>query len=95
MHLNFEHLKHDWKPIVLLAIPGVIISALLVGYSLSYFWHVPLNYALLFGALISPTDTVSVLAIMKKIKAPERLRTILEAESLFNDGKRPCVLYVH
>ena len=57
-----------------------------VGYSLSYFWHVPLNYALLFGALISPTDPVTVLTIMKKIKAPERLRTILEAESLFNDG---------
>ena len=86
MHLNLEYLKQDWKPIILLAIPGVIVSALLVGYPLSYFWHVPLNYALLFGALISPTDPVSVLAIMKKIKAPERLRTILEAESLFNDG---------
>jgi monovalent cation:H+ antiporter, CPA1 family len=59
---------------------------LLVGYPLSIFWHVPLNDALLFGALISPTDPVSVLAIMKKIKAPQRLRTILEAESLLNDG---------
>ena len=86
VHLNFEHLKQDWKSIALLAVPGVVISALLVGYSLSYFWHIPLNYALLFGALISPTDPVSVLAIMKKVKAPERLRTILEAESLFNDG---------
>jgi len=86
MHLNLDHLKQDWKTIVLLAIPGVVISALLVGYSLSYFWHIPLNYALLFGALISPTDPVSVLAIMKKVKAPERLRTILEAESLSNDG---------
>ena len=86
MHLNIEHLKQDWKSIGLLAIPGVIISSILVGYPLSYFWHIPLNYALLFGALISPTDTVSVLAIMKKVKAPERLRTILEAESLFNDG---------
>ena len=86
MHLSLEHLKQDWKSIVFLAIPGVVISALLVGYSLSYFWHIPLNYALLFGALISPTDPVSVLAIMKKVNAPERLRTILEAESLFNDG---------
>lgn len=86
MRLNLEYLKQDWKPLVFLAIPGVVVSALLVGYPLSYFWHVPLNYALLFGALISPTDPVSVLAIMKKIKAPERLRTILEAESLFNDG---------
>ncbi len=86
MNLNLEYLKQDWKPIVLLAIPGVIVSALLIGCPLSYFWHVPLNYALLFGALISPTDPVTVLTIMKKIKAPERLRTTLEAESLFNDG---------
>jgi len=86
MQLNLKFLKQDWKPILLLAIPGVVISALLVGYPLSYFWHIPLNYALLFGALISPTDPVSVLTIMKKIRAPQRLRTILEAESLFNDG---------
>lgn len=86
MRLNWEYLRQDWKPIVLLAIPGVVVSALLVGYPLSYFWHIPLNYALLFGALISPTDPVSVLAILKKINAPERLRTMLEAESLFNDG---------
>ena len=86
MHLNWDHLKQDWKSITLLAVLGVVISALLVGYPLSYFWHIPLNYALLFGALISPTDPVSVLAIMKKVNAPERLRTILEAESLFNDG---------
>lgn len=86
MHLNWEHLKRDWTPISLLAIPGIVASALLVGYLLSYFWHIPLNYALLFGALISPTDPVSVLAIIKRIKAPQRLQTILEAESLFNDG---------
>jgi len=86
MHLNWGHLKKDWKLISFLAITGVIASTFFVGYPLSYFWHVPFDYALLFGALISPTDPVSVLAIMKKIKAPERLRTILEAESLFNDG---------
>jgi CPA1 family monovalent cation:H+ antiporter len=86
MHMNLEYLRKDWKLITLLAVPGVIISAVLIGYPLSYFWHIPLNYALLFGALISPTDPVSVLAILKKIKAPDRLRTILEAESLFNDG---------
>jgi len=86
MHLNLEYLKQDWKPIILLAIPGVIVSTLLVGCPLAYFWHVPLNYALLFGALISPTDPVTVLTIMKKINAPKRLQTILEAESLFNDG---------
>ena len=86
MHLHLDHLKKDWKLIALLAVPGVVICALLVGYPLHYFWHIPLDYALLFGALISPTDPVSVLATLKKIRAPDRLRTILEAESLFNDG---------
>lgn len=86
MQLHLEHLKKDSWLISLLAIPGVIISAALIGYPLAFFWHIPLLQALLFGALISPTDPVSVLAILKKIKAPDRLRTILEAESLFNDG---------
>ncbi len=86
MLLDRELLIQDWKPIGLLAVPGIVASALLVGYPLSYFWHIPLIYALLFGALISPTDPVSVLAIIKRIKAPQRLQTILEAESLFNDG---------
>jgi CPA1 family monovalent cation:H+ antiporter len=81
-----DHLRQDWKLIALLAIPGIVASAMLAGYPLSYFWHIPLIFALLFGALISPTDPVSVLAIIKKIKAPQRLQTILEAESLFNDG---------
>ena len=86
MHLDLGHLKKDWGLISLLAIPGVIACALLIAYPLSYFWNIPLSYALLFGALISATDPVSVLAILKKIKAPDRLRTILEAESLLNDG---------
>src|ERR1044072_8225203 len=46
--LHREHLKKDWKLISILAIPGVIVMALLVGYPLHYFWNIPLNYALLF-----------------------------------------------
>ncbi|MEI7999218.1 MAG: sodium:proton antiporter, partial [Candidatus Omnitrophota bacterium] len=86
LNLKLEHLRKDWLLIAFLAVPGVIVSTVLVGYPLAYFWHIPLTYALLFGALIAPTDPVSVLAILKKIKAPDRLRTVLEAESLFNDG---------
>src|SRR5207253_1429718 len=86
LHLKSEHLKRDWKLITFLSIAGIIASTWVVGILLDYVWHIPLAYAFLFGALISPTDPVSVLAIMKRIKTPERLRTILEAESLFNDG---------
>ncbi|MDE2028803.1 MAG: cation:proton antiporter [Candidatus Omnitrophica bacterium] len=86
MNLSQENVRQDWKPIAFLAVGGIVVSALLIGYPLSWAWHIPLIYALLFGALISPTDPVSVLAIIKQLKAPSRLRTILEAESLFNDG---------
>lgn len=86
MNLSQENIRQDWKPIAFLAVGGIVVSALLIGWPLSRFWHVPLIYALLFGALISPTDPVSVLAIIRKLNAPSRLRTILEAESLFNDG---------
>ena len=86
MHMQLDHLKKDLLLISLLAIPGVAICAFLVGYPLATFWHIPLDYALLFGALIAATDPVSVLALLKKVNAPDRLRTILEAESLFNDG---------
>ena len=49
-------------------------------------WHIDLMYGFLFGALIMPTDPISVLSILKRVGAPERLRVILEGESLFNDG---------
>jgi monovalent cation:H+ antiporter, CPA1 family len=70
---------------------GTILSTLVVGVA---FWKasrlfaapLPLPWALLFGALISPTDPVAVLATLKRITLPERLRVELEGEALFNDG---------
>lgn len=85
-HMNIEQLKADWKSIILLAIPGVLISTLITGFLIHWFWNISLAYGLLFGALITPTDPISVLAILKKVNAPNRLRIILEGESLFNDG---------
>ena len=86
MHMDLERLKNNWKLIVMLAIPDVIFTTLFVGLLISQFWGIGILYALLFGALIAPTDPVSVLTILRKAGAPERLRTILEGESLFNDG---------
>ena len=79
-------LKHIW-PIVCFAIPGVLVSTLLVGGVV--LWQGGLSdllIALLFGALISPTDPVSVLALFKQADAPGDLRVLVEGESLFNDA---------
>jgi CPA1 family monovalent cation:H+ antiporter len=86
LNLDLHHLKDSLKPIVLLALPGVLISTFLTGFVFHWLTGIDLKYCLLFGALITPTDPISVLAIFKETGAPERLRTIIEGESLFNDG---------
>ncbi len=86
LHMDLERLKNNWRSILMLSIPGVVCSTLLIGFLLHRLWGIDLMYGLLFGALITPTDPISVLAILKRVGAPERLRVILEGESLFNDG---------
>lgn len=86
LHMNLGHLKENWKSICLLSIPGVLASTFLIGFLMHLLLGLELKVALLFGALITPTDPISVLSILKKVGAPQRLRTILEGESLFNDG---------
>lgn len=73
-------------PILVLAIPAVIISAVFVGFALYWILGTPLTAALLFGALISATDPVAVVAIFRELGVPSRLLTIVEGESLLNDG---------
>lgn len=84
--LDFRHLRENFRAIVVLAIPGVVLSTLIVGGVLHYLLDLPLIIALLFGAMISPTDPVSVVALFKELGAPKKLSTIVEGESLFNDG---------
>ncbi len=85
-HLQLNDLATNWRSILLFSVPGVVVSTLIVGLGLFWLTGLPLMYALLFGALISPTDPVSVLAIFREVGAPKRLRVIMEGESLFNDG---------
>jgi CPA1 family monovalent cation:H+ antiporter len=73
-------------PILVLAIPAVLVSALFVGLALYWVLGTPLMAALLFGALISATDPVAVVAIFRELGVPSRLLTIVEGESLLNDG---------
>ena len=85
-HIEFKNLRRDLVPILGLAIPGVLISTLIVGSIVSWTLNIPVTSGLLFGALISATDPVAVVALFKALGAPKRLTTLVESESLFNDG---------
>lgn len=91
LHTNFEQLKIQRWPILLFSTLGVLVSTFLVGgaiYALLQLLHmdVAFIYCLLFGALISPTDPIAVLGILKKANVPKKLETKIVGESLFNDG---------
>ncbi|MGB1309211.1 MAG: cation:proton antiporter, partial [Oceanihabitans sp.] len=91
LHTNFEQLKVQRWPVLVFATFGVLISTFLVGL-IMYFalpvvgLQVDFIYCLLFGSLISPTDPIAVLGILKKAGAPKKLETKIVGESLFNDG---------
>jgi CPA1 family monovalent cation:H+ antiporter len=91
LHTNFEKLKKFKYPIILFATVGVLTSTFLVGglmYGLLqlFSFNVEFIHCLLFGALISPTDPIAVLGILKKAGVPKNLEIKIVGESLFNDG---------
>ncbi|APZ47273.1 sodium:proton antiporter [Polaribacter reichenbachii] len=91
LHTNFEQLKIQRWPILLFSTLGVLTSTFLVGIVMFFIlkalsFDVNFIYCLLFGALISPTDPIAVLGILKQAGAPKKLETKIVGESLFNDG---------
>ena len=91
IHVNLEELAREWLTISSLAIVGTLASTFIVGGAtwLVLGWlglGIPFLHALLFGALISPTDPIAVLGIMKSVGAPRQLEVQVAGESLFNDG---------
>jgi monovalent cation:H+ antiporter, CPA1 family len=85
-HINFNDLRRNLTGILVLAIPGVILTTLIVGGLLSFGTGIGLAAALVFGALIAATDPISVVAIFRTLGVPKRLSVLVEGESLFNDG---------
>ncbi len=85
-HLNLQELRRSLPAILLLAIPGVILTAFIVGGLLVFGIKLSLPVALVFGALIAATDPVSVVALFRTLGVPKRLSVLIEGESLFNDG---------
>lgn len=91
LHTNFDQLKVQRGPILAFATFGVLVSTFLIGILIFYVLQlvgldIRFIYCLLFGALISPTDPIAVLGILKKAHVPKKLETKIVGESLFNDG---------
>ncbi len=84
--LEFESLRENLSAVSLLAVPGVVLGAFMIAGMLHVELGRSFETALVFGALIAATDPISVLAIFSRLGAPQRLATIVEGESLFNDG---------
>ena len=74
------------RPILLLALPGTLLTALVVGGIVTIVLNLPLFVGLLFGSLVAATDPVAVIGVFKGLRAPPRLAAIAESESLINDG---------
>ncbi len=99
LHVDLSDLRSYKWPIGLLATAGVLIATFVIG-GLAYYtfplfgWQVDFIYCLLFGALISPTDPIAVLGILKSAGAPKPLATTIVGESLFNDGTAVVVFAI-
>jgi len=83
--LDGAELRRTFWGVAILAIPGVLIAAAVVAIVLNLA-GLPLEQAFIVGAMVSATDPVAVVATMRRLRAPRRLVTLIDAESLFNDG---------
>jgi CPA1 family monovalent cation:H+ antiporter len=91
LHVNMSDLKEQKVPIMIYSTVSVVLSALIISMLLFYIApffgiHIPYLFCLVFGTLISPTDPIVVLGVLKQAKVPKRIETKIVGESLFNDG---------
>lgn len=86
LHVSLDQLRAQALPVLLMATIGVALSTVIAGTAFSLMTGMPLLIALVFGALISPTDPVAVLGVLRQANLRESLETKIAGESLFNDG---------
>ena len=89
--LDADELRRTFGGVALLVVPGVLVTAVVVAFILNIATGLPLSEALLVGAIVSATDPVAVVSTMRRLSAPRRLVTLVDAESLFNDGTAALV----
>jgi len=92
MRTRFEVFRTVQKTVIGLAIFGVVISAFVSALVLNVTLGLPLAVALLFGVIVSPTDPVTVVSVLRRVQAPERLTAILESEAYLNNAT-PVILF--
>jgi CPA1 family monovalent cation:H+ antiporter len=85
-HLDLRVMRRAWKPITLLAVPGVLVTAAVIALAMHYLGSFGWGAALVLGAVLSATDPVAVVAIFRRLDVPRTLATIVESESLLNDA---------
>jgi CPA1 family monovalent cation:H+ antiporter len=93
-NLDRHELARNWLPITLLAGPGLAIAVCIFGLIIHFAIGLDWSVALLLGAIISPTDPIAVLALLRQMGLATRLRILIEGESLFNDGVAASITQV-
>ena len=86
LHVKISDLKSEWLIVLLMATLGVALSTVIAGVGFALITGMPILIALVFGALISPTDPVAVLGVLREANLRKSLETKIAGESLFNDG---------
>ncbi|QBY00743.1 sodium:proton antiporter [Rhodophyticola sp. CCM32] len=86
LHVKIEDLRAEWRVVALMATIGVGLSTVLIGVGFSWITGMPLLIALTFGAIVTPTDPVAVLGVLRAANLRKSLETKIAGESLFNDG---------
>ncbi len=101
LHTELSVLRKAWAPVLIMAIPGVLVTSFAVAAAVRPFIADAMGtdanlwlMALLFGVVVAPTDPISVMATFKTAGAPTKLKTVVEGESLFNDGTAVALFLV-